>query len=89
MPEPDSSVENAMTTPPWTRWVGPLVGVALFAAALFVMGHELRHVRWADVAAAIATAAPAAILAAFLALAASRRVQAMRAAREPEQGSEA
>lgn len=55
----------------WSRWLAPLGGVALFGAALFVIGHELRNVRWADVAAAIGAASPLTIVAALAALALS------------------
>lgn len=46
--------------------IAPILGVLLFAAALWILYHELRHYRLADIAREIASMAPARVVAALL-----------------------
>ncbi|MFC5346207.1 bifunctional lysylphosphatidylglycerol flippase/synthetase MprF [Brevundimonas staleyi] len=71
MTQETAEAANEVAPKAWTRWVAPVVGVAMFVAAVLVIGEELRHIRWADVAAALGSASPWAMGAAFVGLAVS------------------
>ncbi len=53
---------------PLFRWIGPLVGVVMFAAAAVAISMELRKVSWSQVEAAAASTPLSALLLALLAL---------------------